>query len=224
MSTRARLAAHLPAFALEIRTPGVTLRFPDDEDLVELARLAAGGVHPDDQMPFTVPWSRVPSPFLERNTLQYFWSKRATLQSDAWDLSLVTLVDERIVGMQGLFATSWKATATFETGSWLGVEFQGQGIGKEMRVAALHLGFDGFGARRAVTAAFADNPSSLGVTRALGYRPNGDAFAARDEDCALIQHFAMDRSDFDARRRDDVEIVGAADVLALFGTEHVPGA
>jgi hypothetical protein len=34
----------------------------------------------------------------------------------------------------------------FESGSWLGREHQGRGLGKEMREATLHLGFEGLGA------------------------------------------------------------------------------
>lgn len=133
------------------------------------------------------------------------------------------MVDGEIAGTQSAFTKQWKATATFETGSWLGRRFQGQGLGKEMRIATLHLGFDGFGAERAVTAAYSDNPASLGVTRALGYRPNGDTRVSRDGRPVTMQHFVMDRPDFEGRRRDDIEIVGAADVLALFGTEQIPG-
>ncbi len=224
MTTRHRLAVHFPAFALEVRTPRLTLRFPDDDDLADLAELGALGVHADDAMPFTVPWTRVPPPYQQRNTLQYFWTQRATLQADAWNLPLVTVVDDRIVGSQGVFTTEWKVSRTVETGSWLGREFQGQGIGKEMRLTILHLAFDGFGAERATTFAYEDNPASLAVTRALGYRPNGQDRVARGDRPVLLHRFVMDRADFAALRRPDIEVIGAAAVAAVFGTEQVPGA
>ena len=225
MTTRDRLAVHFPAFALEVRTPRLTLRFPDDDDdLADLAELGARGVHADDAMPFTVPWTRVPPPYMQRNTLQYFWTQRTTLQADAWNLPLVTVVDGSVVGTQGVFTTEWKVSRTVETGSWLGREFQGQGIGTEMRHAVLHLAFDGFGAERATTFAYEDNPASLAVTRAMGYRPNGQDRVARDGGPVLLHRFVMDRDDFAERRRADIELVGAAEVAALFGTERVPGA
>ena len=115
-----------------------------------------------------------------------------------------------------------KATRTFETGSWLGTRFQGRGVGKEMRAAALHLGFAGFGADNATTAAYADNPSSLGVTRALGYRDNGHDRHDRGGEAVLLHRFEMTRADWEARRRDDIDVVGAAAVSALFGTEKPP--
>lgn len=223
-STRERLAAHFPVFALEVRTPRLTLRFPDDDDLVSLAEVGAQGVHSPDTMPFTVPWTRVPSPHQERNTLQFMWQQRLTLQGDVPSLTMVTVVDGEIIGTQGLMTAGWKGTRTIETGSWLGLAHQGQGLGKEMRRAALHLIFDGFDAERAVTAAYADNPSSIGVTESLGYRPNGDELVARDGGTVRLVNYVMDRNDFAAIRSDDVEIVGAAEAVGLFGTEKVPGA
>ena len=224
MTTRDRLATYLPAFALEVRTPRLTLRYPDDDDLADLADLGANGVHPDDAMPFTVPWTRVPPPHMQRNTLQYFWTQRATLQADAWNLPLVTVVEGQVVGSQGVFTSEWKVSRTVETGSWLGREFQGQGIGKEMRLAILHLAFDGFGADRATTFAYEDNPASLAVTRALGYRPNGQDRVARGDRAVHLCRFVMDRDDFAALRRPDIDVVGADAVAAVFGTERVPGA
>lgn len=224
MTTRERLAAFFPVFALEVRTPSLTLRFPDDDDLVELAELGARGVHPPDQMPFTVPWTQVPAPFQQRNTLQFFWQQRLSLQGDVPSVTLVTVVDGEIVGTQGLMTASWKGTRTIETGSWLGLEHQGKGIGTEMRLAALHLAFDGFEAERAVTSAYADNPASIAVTEALGYRPNGTELTARLGAPTELVNYTMTRDDFGAIRRPDVEVVGAAEVAGLFGSEKVPGA
>jgi hypothetical protein len=51
------------------------------------------------------------------------------------------------------------------TGSWLGTEYQGQGIGKEMRSAVLHLAFAGLGAQIARSGAYFDNEASLRVSR-----------------------------------------------------------
>ena len=93
MSVRARLAALNPVFALEVRTPRLTLRFPTDEDLVDLAELATLGVHAPDVMPFETPWSQVSSPFMERNTLQWFWQQRTTLQGDSPFITFATVVD-----------------------------------------------------------------------------------------------------------------------------------
>src|SRR6476661_7534358 len=78
------------------------------------------------------------------------------------------------------FAKPFTTTHTVTTGSWLVQRAHGQGIGKEMRAAVLHLAFQGLGAVEAYTDAFDDNPASLGVTRALGYEPNGTRLYARE--------------------------------------------
>lgn len=224
MSTRERLARYFPAFGLEVRTPKLVLRLPDDDDLVELTELAVRGVHPPEQMPFTVPWTAVASPHLERNSLGFGWLSRASLQSEDWRLNLVTVVDGEIVGTQGVMGSKWSATKVAESGSWIGQNFQGRGIGREMRHAALQLMFDGFGAAEALTFAYADNPASLAVTRALGYEPNGVDRVPDPvgEGSRELLRFRMTSSGFDAIRRDDIELVGAAETAAVFGTEQSP--
>ncbi len=220
---RRRLAEHLPAFGLEVRTPRLTLRFADDADALALAELGARGVHDPDARPFLVQWTSVPSPHLERNTLQFLWRCRGTLlDGSAWHLPLAAVVDGEVVGIQGVGGDAWSVTRTVTTGSWLGRAHQGRGIGREMRAAILHLAFDGFGAARALTGAFADNAASLGVTRALGYRPCGERWRDRDGEPARELRFVLDRADWEPHRRDDVEVVGAEAVAACFGDAHPP--
>lgn len=223
-TTRERLATHLPAFGLEVRTPRLTLRAPDDDDLVDLVELATEGVHDPDDMPFETAWTAVPSPQRERNGLGWVWRTRTTLQSDDWHLSLVVVVDDAVVGVQDVQARAWSKTRTGVTGSWLGRAHQGKGIGTEMRHAILQLFFDGFGGAEALTFAFDDNPASLGVTRALGYRANGaDVVADALGDGSRTQlRFRMTADDFATIRREDIEIVGAEAVAAVFGTERTP--
>ncbi|WP_246227268.1 hypothetical protein [Mycolicibacterium helvum] len=70
--------AHIwPLFDLQVVTPRVTLRSVSDELGVQLATLAANGIHDPATMPFSEPWTDVPSPQLERNSLQYYWRNRA---------------------------------------------------------------------------------------------------------------------------------------------------
>lgn len=222
MGTRERLAAHHPAFGLEVRTPRLTLRYPDDDDAVALAEVGAAGVHPPDQRPFMIQWTSVEPPFQQRNTLAYLWQQRTTLQGNEWHLPLAVVVDGQAVGIQGVLTSNWTGTRTVETGSWLGIPFQGAGIGKEMRAAVLHLAFAGFDALRATTGAWHDNPASLAVTRSLGYRDAGDRYMDRDGEPTRELRFVMDRSDWEATRRDDIELVGAAETAAIFATERPP--
>lgn len=214
--------AYWPMFDLVVRTPRITLRYLDDTLAVELATLAAGGIHDAATMPFADPWTDVPSPELERNALRFYWRTRAETAPEAWNLLFAVLDGGRVVGSTSIGAKGFAVVRTFETGSWLGRSFQGRGLGTEVRIATLHLGFLGLDASIAMTGAFEDNPASLGVTRKLGYQPNGVAFHERRGERAQSHRFLMTRQHFlDHVHRDDVEIDGDAAVRKLLEIEPV---
>lgn len=210
---------HWPLFDLEIRTPRITVVGLTDDRAVELAALAARGIHDDGFMPFSVPWSRADSPELERQALQFYWRCRADTSPAGWNINLVVLVDGEVAGTTGLIASDFGRMRQFETGSWLGREHQGRGIGTEMRIATLTLGFDGFGAEWATTGAWHDNAASLGVTRRLGYVQQGRRRAIRDDRSPdTLFGFEMARAHFEQHvRRDDIELIGVGPVRELLG-------
>jgi len=208
-----------PLFDLRVRTPRIELRLPRDEDLYALIDAFRQGVHDPATMPFINPWTDNPSPRREREALQWWWRNRAEWRPDRWMLTLAAVVAGEVVGMQDITAERYASRRVVSTGSWLVQSVQGQGLGKEMRVAVLHLAFEGLGAVRAETGAFEDNAASLGVTRSLGYEPNGSIVAmCRDQPATCLQ-FAMDRSGFDRIRRDDVVIENLEPCLDMFGLE-----
>jgi len=209
---------HWPLFDLVVRTPRLTVRYLDDALAVELATLAASGIHDPDTMPFAVPWTDVPSPELERNALRFYWHTRAETSPASWDLLFAVLEGDRVVGSTSLGGKAFPAVRTFETGSWLGRNVQGRGLGTEMRIATLHLGFLGLDAQTAMTGAFDDNPASLGVTRKLGYEPNGISLHDRRGARAQSHRFLMTRQHFtDHVQRDDVEIACDAPAREFLG-------
>lgn len=206
-----------PLFDLRIRAPRLELRPPNDEDVFALAELATHGIHDPNVMPFRLPWTDVPSPQFERNALQFHWRVRSTWTVEAWQLPLAVWADGVIVGTQDILAKDFLHTRTFESGSWLGQAHQGKGIGKEMRTAILHLGFDGLGATRAETGAHESNLASLGVTKSLGYEPNGDTIVAPRGEPQTELKFKMDREGFERIRRDDITIENLEPCLPMFG-------
>jgi len=206
-----------PLFDLVVRTPRLELRYPDDELAAEVAELTAEPIHDPAMMPFSQPWTDGPAEHRPRGALQHYWLRRGLWSADDWSCMMAVLVDGEVVGVQDIMAKHFGATRTFGTGSWLTQRVQGQGIGKEMRSAILHLGFEGLGAERAFTSAYHDNLSSLGVTRALGYEPNGDSIEMRRDKADRQLHFTMTRDQWLARRRDDIEVEGLEPCLDLFG-------
>lgn len=208
-----------PLFDLEVRTPRLTLRCVDDELSVALAALAAKGVHDPATTPFSIPWTDLEPPELERGVLRFHWRTRADTTATNWRIPFATIVDNVVVGSTNLAAVDFPRLRSFETGSWLGQEYQGRGIGKEMRLAALAVGFDGLGAAEATTGAWADNAASLGVTMALGYRFQGARRSLRRDEPDDLHGYRMTRDHFDTIRRDDIEITGIEPVRRLLGLE-----
>lgn len=210
-----------PLFDLEVRTPSMTLRAVDDEMATELAALAERGLHDPSFAPFYVPWTDLVSPHLERGVLQFHWRSRATTSPTTWRVPFAAIVDGVVVGSTDLAADDYPTLREFETGSWLGREFQGRGLGKEMRLATLSVGFLALDAEFATTGAWHDNGPSLGVTRSLGYQPAGTRRAKRRDEADTLLGFRMGRDHFvEHLRRDDIEIIGDDPVRALLGIER----
>ncbi|MDQ6747856.1 MAG: GNAT family N-acetyltransferase [Candidatus Dormibacteraeota bacterium] len=211
------MPSHWPLFDLVVRTPRLELRLPRDDELEELARVAAGGVHDPGLMPFDIPWTDARSPELERAALQWWWSQRAAWTREAWTFTGGVFVDGVVVGVQDLGAHSFPALRSVFTGSWLGRAHQGRGLGREMRAAALHLAFAGLGAREARSGAWHDNLASQGVSRALGYVENGTELRLRRGVPEQQLRFLLSRDAWSAHRRDDIELLGLESCLELFG-------
>lgn len=212
-----------PPAGVVIRTPRLELRWPSMDDLCALANVAAEGVHDDDAMPFLTPWTRGTPEERARRVLQWNWGSWGSWDPKKWSWSSVTVVDGRVVGTQGIQATEFGVCRTVETGSWVGRAHQGQGIGKEMRAAMLHFAFAGLGAELAITGAFEDNAPSLRVTRSLGYRENGFVVMAVEDRRRRELRFTMTREEWEAGRRDDIEMSGVEAALPLFGAVPDPG-
>jgi len=199
---------HWPLFDLEVRTPDLTLRYPDDDLLTELVAVAAAGVHDPGFMPFSVPWTRFRSPRLEQEALRFHWQNRAEMRPGAFRIPLAAIVDGEVIGSSDLVATDFSTLRSFETGSWLGRGFQGRGIGKRMRCATLALGFDGLDGELATTTAWHDNGPSLGVTRSLGYTLQGRRRESREGVATELLAFDMESEAFASIRPPEIEFVG----------------
>ncbi len=211
-----------PLFDLRIRTPRLELRLPTDEDLLGLVEAARVGIHGPDERPFFHPWEMDPSPGMERNVLQWSWGCRGTWKPMAWALPLIAvmLVDghECIIGMQEINATNFAIRREVGSGSWLSQPNQGQGLGKEMRAAVLHLAFAGLGAQWATSTAHLDNPSSQAVSRARGYVEDGMEVELAEGLQRVVQRFRLNRTQWEARRPEyDIVIEALDPCKQLFG-------
>ena len=182
------LADVLPALGLRVRAGDLELRGVTDDLVVELADLAARGVHDPARMPFSFAWTdTAPDDFL-RSFAQYHWRTRADFSPAGWDLNLAVLHRGEVVGVQGVGTKDFLVTRTGETGSWLGLGHQGRGLGTAMRQVMCAFLFDHVGFTEITSGAFTDNPASLAVSAKVGYVANGTTrYTRRGEQAAMTQ-------------------------------------
>ena len=166
-----------PLFDLRLVAPGLDLRPMTEADLAGIAdRL------PDD-------WDQDPAAesydvgdrHLARGIVahQHYWTCYGTWRPQAWRLNFVVREADEIIGVQELKGAGFPVLRTVDSSSFLVAAARGRGYGKQMRRAVLALAFGPLQARAAISSAWHDNHASLGVSRALGYRPNGESLHAR---------------------------------------------
>jgi RimJ/RimL family protein N-acetyltransferase len=124
---------------------------------------------------------------------QEYWRYYGTWTPQEWRLNFAVRRGGELLGLQELEGNEFPVLRTVDTSSWLVAEARGTGIGKRMRRAALALAFGPLEAAAAITSAWHDNTASLGVSRSIGYEPNGESFLARDGRADTLVHLRMTR-------------------------------
>ena len=203
-----------PPFGLVVRSGDLTLSTITDDDLPALVDLVRSGIHPEDTMPFAIPWTRDPD--IARSFARFHWGVRASSSPRDFRVDLAVRRSGELVGAQGFSTKDYAVTRTAETGSWLASRFQGQGIGTRMRQAVCAFAFDELGAVEVTSGAFTDNPASLAVSRKVGYRPNGRVrLKRRDGEVAINQRLVLTPETF--VRGEPIRVHGAAALREFLG-------
>ena len=162
-----------PPFGVTVTCGSIALRPITDDVLPGLVEIARAGIHDPDRMPFSVPWTETPAEDFARQFVTHHWRTRSNFTAKDWSLDFAVYHDGTLVGTQSISTHSYLVTRTGETGSWLGMPYQGKGIGTQMRQSICALMFDHLDAVQITSGAYLDNPASLAVSRKVGYRPNG---------------------------------------------------
>jgi RimJ/RimL family protein N-acetyltransferase len=201
-----------PLWEIRLRTPQLELRLPADDELDELFELAAAGIHPPEEMPFAVAWTDD----LRRDAfLDFHRARWQEWSPEQWTLNLVTFLDGRVIGTQGVEARDFRRERTVETGSWIGAAYQGKGYGTEQRAAVLDLVFRGLDARTAISGALFSNIASQRVSERLGYRVVGTSEVSPRGEPVPHYDYRLDQAEW--RCPIPVEIVGLESALELLG-------
>lgn len=206
-----------PLYDLRVRIGELELRYPTEAELPAFAGLIEAGLHPPGEMPFGIAFTDMPT--AERNLASYQWwmGSRGRFSVEDWALTLAVWERGQPVGFQDVRAERFPVLRTIHTGSWLGLPFQGRGIGKLMRQAVLGLAFDHLGARVAETSAFLDNHASNRVSLGVGYVANGFGELAPRGVPRPTQNFRMTLDEWRGRPRPDISVEGLERCLELFG-------
>ena len=208
-----------PFYDLRLTTGDLVLRLPLESELPAFAEIVERGIHPPDEMPFGLAWTDQPAAERNRSSYQWWMSSRGSWTVADWTLTLAVWEGTTPVGFQDLRGHDFLTYRTVGTGSWLGQEFQGRGIGRLMRQAILALAFDHLGAEVAESEAFLDNPASNRVSLAVGYVPNGFGRLAPRGMPRETQRFRLTVEGWRARSRPEVVVEGLERCRALFGLE-----
>jgi RimJ/RimL family protein N-acetyltransferase len=205
-----------PLFDLRLTAPDLTLRPMTEADLGAMADLLPADVEQD---PAATRYA-IADDHLRRGIVlhQEYWRSVGTWRPGAWRLGFVVSAAEEIVGFQELEGNDFPTLRTVDTSSFLVQPARGRGYGKQMRRAVLALAFGPMAARAAITSAWHDNHASLGVSRAVGYRWNGEHYQARGDQVDVMVHMRLARADWVAGDgAQGIEISGFDACRPLFG-------
>lgn len=175
MSPSRILAEVYPPFGLRVACGDLVLRGITDDLIMPLVEVARRGVHDkgEEENPLGFDWTAAPPQYLAINYARWAWGHRVNFTRDSFILALAVEYEGEIVGVQEGRGEKFPVTRSVSTGSWLGREFQGRGIGTLMRQVFCTFLFDHLDAREVLSGAFLDNQASQRVSEKTGYVRNG---------------------------------------------------
>lgn len=171
-------AASWPLRGLRLSLGGLVLRPMTEADVAALAEVLPDDVEQDPSLPSHP--GLAPRQARAVALQQEYGRHLGAWTAGSWRLPFLVLHAGQPVGAQELEGPDFPQRRTVETSSWLVPAARGRGLGQAMRAAVLGLAFDHLDAQAAETEAWHDNAASLGVSRALGYQPNGETLHPRE--------------------------------------------
>ena len=168
-----------PPYGLVVESGDLRMTALREADVPEVLDVVAGGIHDPSWTPFLFPWTDAPAEEMPANYLRFYASTLTRTVDGGVSLELVVRRNGQVIGMQGMNGPDVAGTRRLETGSWLGLPFQGQGLGTRMRRMMCALAFDGLGLDAVTSSAWEDNAASRRVSEKVGYRETGRGQAER---------------------------------------------
>lgn len=141
----------------------------------------------------------------------------AEWSAENWSLGLGVLAESGApLGMVTVRARDFAVVREVATSSRLGRPRHRKGFGSEARLGLLTLAFDHLGAEAAVTEVFQDNHASQGVSRKLGYEPDGIFRNARAAEVLVSDRLRLTRSRWQSLAHPRAVVAGIAACRHMF--------
>ena len=205
-----------PPYGLVVEAGDLRMTALREADVPEVLDVVAGGIHDPSWTPFLFPWTDAPAEEMPANYLRFYASTLTRTVDGDVSLELVVRRNGRVIGMQGMNGPDVAGTRRVETGSWLGLPFQGQGLGTRMRRMMCALAFDGLGLDAVTSSAWEDNAASRRVSEKVGYRETGRGQAERRGVPTGEVFFELRPEGF-VHGDEPVRIMGAAELRRFLG-------
>jgi RimJ/RimL family protein N-acetyltransferase len=179
-----------PVFGLRLTIADLTLRPFTEDDLEELADSL-----PDDVElnPDTTTYDIDEDTARRTQLHQEYWQAMGNWTPQKWRLNFTVRRGDAFLGAQEIEGTDFPTLRTVDSASFLVRDARGKGTGTLMRRAMLALAFGPLGAQYAISSAWPDNWASLGVSRSLGYLPNGLQRQRRGDGADDLVHLRLTR-------------------------------
>ncbi|WP_335989954.1 GNAT family N-acetyltransferase [Glycomyces sp. MUSA5-2] len=216
------LANAVPLYRIRIRAPKLELRLALPDELPRLGTAAAAGIHASDERPYlarpgSTSWVLLEPRERARAVVLQQFEAIGAWRPDKWVLPLGVFVDDEPVGVQVVYAEHFALTREVASSSWLTITRQRQGLGTQMRQAALAFAFDALHARTALTRSFEDNRAACRVSEKIGYVSDGSEIAAREDGRAhLARRFRISADQWRSGPRPPVAVTGLDRALPYF--------
>jgi RimJ/RimL family protein N-acetyltransferase len=188
-----------------------------EEDLFPLAKIVPDDLEMD---PSATSYPGIEDLRMRRGIVvhQEYWKAYGTWKPESWRLMFTVWHAGERIGVQALEGDDFARLRTVDSFSWLVMGARGRGLGRQMREAVLALAFGPLEAQAAITSAWHDNHASLGVSRALGYQPNGESYDARGDRADRMVHLRLLRENWlSAGGGDGIDIEGVLPCRPFFG-------
>jgi len=210
------MTPHWPLHALTLCTPDLELRPVTEADLPGLAAQLSDDLEMD---PTATRYDGLSDTENRAVALhQGYWRSVGAWRPESWALPFAVWHGDDLVGSQTLEGEDFVRLRTVDSASWLSPAARGRGWGKQARAAVLALAFGRLGATAAITSAWHDNGASLGVSRSLGYQPNGVLTHWRGDPADEMVHLRLTRDRWLASPwADRVQVHGFEPCRPFFG-------